>query len=98
VYDPDTRPATAEAHRESLPLHERTDLVNQRLDQLDKLGAGLEQRLEPVLRPSSPRPSVAVAPDRSDDASWLADYLDATVRRLDGTIAGLGELLERVEL
>jgi hypothetical protein len=100
VYDPDTRPATAEAHPPTVPLHERTDLVNQRLEQLDKLASLLEQRLEPVLRPSRPSPAVigAVEPDRSDSGSWLADYLAATTKRLDSSLAGLAELLERIEL
>ena len=98
MYDPDPRPASAEALPPRVPLHERTDLVNQRLEQLEKLTAALEERLEPVLRPSRPAVAVAVEPDRSDDGSWLADYLAATTRRLDDTIAGFAELLERVEL
>lgn len=83
---------------ERVRLSERTDEVNQRLEQLDKLTHVLHSRLEPVLTPARPRPERVTVPDRTDDGSWLADYLDATTRRLDDSIARLGELLERVDL
>jgi hypothetical protein len=111
MYDDDSEIATREAHvrarmgegrlspeRDRMRLHERTDGVNQRLDQLDKMVAALHDRLEPVLTPARPRPAVAVGPDRTDDGSWLADYLDATARRLEASVDSVRELLERVEL
>lgn len=100
MYDPDKQAAleAQQLERERVPLHERTDSVNRRLEQLDELLRALHDRLEPVLTPARVRPSVAVAPDRSDGGSWLADYLDATGRRLESSIDGARELLERIEL
>lgn len=97
MNDPRHTPGPAMQDRERVPLHARTDGLNARIEQLDELLKGLATRLEPVLTPSRPRPQ-EIIPDRTDEGSWLADYLVATSRRLEQTIESARELLERVEL
>lgn len=80
------------------PLHQRAEQVNEALETLDAVLAGLRDRLEPVLQPNTPSGEPVDARLQGGDDSWLAEWLTGTAARVEASTAAVRRLIDRIDL